>query len=338
MESKYTRRLLDVFPKTFKLVDDINDPLHIIADSASTTLTELERIRGREINNLFIDSGDPVQPSGVFYISLGNINMNEIHVDVGTGDAVISPNASDFMSDRITGFDFVSEINPSGIEDDINGISYGFDWEDPLYYIAPSGSDFVYAYSDLEDIYVPINYTTTTQSYDENGADEYIQFEYEISASGTPDDFKTEFEYDVPGSGVAYTYRSNVAYLEHTPIDGTVVIMDILNLEDPTNPDSDGIVVSEDDYIVSDDKVIFATNRSDYSPATITEISPGLYNYTYPTENPKGEDYPVYQPDAAFTSTFIVEYDYIIKDSPRCLTHAKMLHNLGVKANPEASY
>jgi len=303
MENKYTRRLLSNFPNNFGFVNKKNDPLHIIADAGASYLDVIELDKFRKADNLFIDTCDPALVSSVYYIDMNVDNMDNVNITPLTnGGTKIVEMENDFIANDITGFDFVEQIFPSGVfPSGILGLSYGFDWDEPLVYLTTPDSSYVYAYSEFDELPTLLDYSYAIQSFETAGFDEYINFEIE--------------------DGV------KVAYLEHDVV-SDLRIVDVGNLKDPKNPESDGIEVLSDDYTVVGNKITFESQRSDYVPAVLSEIGDGQV-YTYP---------PDYQPDENFDSVFIVEYKYKLEDDPRYLKQATKLHNLGKKENPLASY
>ena len=160
-----------------------------------------------------------------------------------------------------------------------------------------------------------MNYTYGYQSYGTTGGDEWVNFTTEVAGSGL-----------LP-SGVLPDDEVKVAYLRYD-VEDSLVIIDAGNLQNPENPDSDGITVSSDDYVVENNRIVFSNERSNYNPAIVTVIGDATL-YTYPSD---------YQPDIAFDSTFIAEYRYVKDENPRYLTGAEKLHNLNLAEDPEASY
>ncbi len=318
MESKYTRRMLDTFPRNLEFTNNKRDPLHIIVDHGGKVLSKLELEEGRKADNLFIDKCDPVLSSNVYYITVNIDDMDKVQVVSASGSlGKIVDTEDDFLKNDITGFDFVEELAPSGsLPSGILGLSYGFDWDDPATYITPSGSENeVYIYEDLGVTPESIDYSFDEQTYDNTGFDEYINFVEEIAGSGT-----------LP-SGVSPGDTVKVAYLNETPV-ADLVIMDAGNLKDPRNADSDGIIVDSSQYTVTGNRIVFVPERADYSPAVLTEVGDG-HLYTYPND---------YQPDKNFDSVFMVEYTYRRADGPRYLTQFNKIANVGKKENPGSSY
>jgi hypothetical protein len=304
MESKYTKRILSAFPNNFGLVENKKDPLHIIADLGGILVTQFENEESGKIKNLFVDSCDPTLPSSAYYIDMEVESMDGVAIDVLTnGGAKIVFNENNFLSKEITGFDLIDNIEPSGVmlSSQITGLSHGFDWDDPNDYITMSGSQNVYVYTDFDDTPSLIDYSYLIQSYDYTGYDEYVNI------------------IDEDGTKVAYLSREDIS---------DVTIIDVANLQDPNNPDSDGIIVNSSDYTVDDNKITFATERSDYNPAVLTTVGDAQM-YVYPAN---------YQPDRYFTSVYIAEYKYKVNDNPRYLTQLRKLHDVGLKDNPIATY
>jgi len=316
MKSKYTQELLDKFPKNLAFVDNINDPLNIIIDTGGHMLSELNREGSRRADSLFVDLGDPLEASGIYYISVEDIDRIQL---LESNNAEVVDSETLLMRDDVTGFSYLDDIYPSGLPESsgILGISYGFDWDDPKYYVTCSGVEYVYAYDDFSSTPSGINYSVVSQNYATRSVDEHINFVFEIAGENST----------LP-SGILPTDVVKVAYLEHEPSDN-LKIVDIMNLSEPTNTESDGIVVNSNDYVVTGNRVMFTRTRSDYNPATLIDHGDGVYEYSYPAN---------YQPDRAFDSVFVVEYDYRVNGCPRYLTQRSNLHNLGVKSNPDASY
>ncbi len=319
MENKYTKRMLDSFPKNIGFTENKNDPLHIIVNSGAVMVNELERIKGRDIEGLYVNKANAAEPSGIYYIPLGDVDMNEIQVDPDLGsDVQMVESRVEFLDNNVTGFDAEEEVSPTGIfPSGILGVSYGFDWDEPTYYIAPSGSDYIYEYDDINAGPSLVNYAIKVQRYDNVGVDEYINFVSERAGAGT-----------LP-AGVSPDDIVKVVYLKNTPEDDTLVVIDVGNLQDSNDPNSDGIVVNDTDYAITGNRVVFAPTRSDYNPAIV--IPTGIEDfkkYIYPDD---------YQPDKAYDSVFIVEYEYRVRANPRYLTQVDVNHNLGLKARPQAS-
>lgn len=323
MESKYSKRMLDSFPKNLGFVDNKTDPLHVLIDHSGKTLDELERVENAKIAGLFVDTGDPSVTSSAYYVNVETDSMDKVQV-IPTGSGKLVSLESEFLSTDITGFDYVETLTPSGTyPSGILGLSYGFDWDEPLVYIVPSGSiNDVYSYSDLTATPEVINYTYKTQSYEENSTDEYIIFEEEVALPSG----ELVSDWNFP-SGVLPTDIVKVAYLNHDVV-SDLEIIDAGNLVNPRNSDSDGIIVDSSQYAVTGNRVIFAKERPDYNPATLVEIDDVKY-YDYPQD---------YQPDRYFDSTFIVEYKYEENDPPRYLTQDENIGKVGKRGNPTASY
>lgn len=317
MESKKTKDMLDNFPRNIKFVENIKDPLHIMVDGGGRMLTDLEREKSRKIDNLLIDKGNPVEPSGVYYIEIGE-NIHNVDIQP-SGDARLVDSSSELLENNITGFDLVDELEPSGLPtgSGILGVSFGFDWdEDSLYYLTASGCQYVYSYTDFSQNPTETSYFVNSQRFDVTGEDEYINFLFE------------EAGYNALPSGVNPGDIVKVAYLNNDkPISDTLKVIDIGNLKNPDNDNSDGIVVNGGDYAVTGNRIIFSHERHDYEPATIVDYGE-TKDYIYPSG---------YQPDKNFDSIFIVEYDYKVEEIPRYLSQSDHLHNVGIKDNPQAS-
>ena len=177
ISSKYTKRMLKGFPNNLKFVNKVNDALHMLVNVGSKMLHDLNKTKSRKVDNLFIDKCDPALSTCAYYIKLLDINnMSSVNIDIpDSSDAVITDNEKDFMNNDITGFEFQEELTPSGIfPSGILGLSYGFDWDEPETYIVPSGSSYVYKYTDIDDIPELLDYSYIIQSYDTVGHDEYI--------------------------------------------------------------------------------------------------------------------------------------------------------------------
>jgi len=315
MENKYTRRLLEGFPNVFGFTQNPLDPLYIIADLGASLLDSLERTANRQIKNLFIDSCDPALPCAIYFIDLDVESMDNVRVTPEqNGGAQIVTSEPQFLDNRITGFDYVEELVPSGVfPAGILGVSYGFDWDGSSVYVSAPGSDHLFVYPDgkFADLPQALDYTTIYQSYGTTGLDEYLNFSTELAGDGI-----------VP-SGVLPTDLVKVAYLAHDAV-GDITVTDVGNLKDPDNPEADGIVVCAADYAIDGNRIVFRPLRSDYQPAAWTNDV-----FVYPQN---------YQPDSDFSSVFIAEYSYRAKDCPRYLAQMGKLHNLGKKENPQASY
>lgn len=335
MKSKFTKEQLEKFPNNLKFVENEKDPLHIIIDAGGIFVSELERDKSRKIDNLFIDKGNPVEPSGVYFIDIGT-NINNIEI-IPSGDAGLVETGVKFLDNNVTGFELLSEISPTGVPNSgILGVSYGFDWDDPEYYLTSSGMSYLYKYTDLEKDPEIIDYFIKHQGFDNTGIDEYITFLFE---KATP----TGEENNLP-DGVLPDDIVKVAYLKNVPVENSIKIIDIANLKDPNNIESEGIIVNSDDYATTGNRIVFKPERSDYNPAIIIDYSiepsgveldyyeniteDSLLDYMYP---------PKYQPDKNFDSIFIVEYDYKTDENPRYLTLVSKLHNLGKKGSLYAS-
>lgn len=322
METKYTKRLLEAFPKTFKLVDNPKDPIHKLMDIAGFMLESMEIDKNKAASNLFIDQVDIKMPYFSYYIEFESADIVDkiVIIPDASGHARICTTDRQFMENNITGFEHGEDIIPSGLPagSSILGISYGLDWDAPAHYITVSGESYIYEYgNDLGEIPTSGDYSVVTQSYDSLGVDEYLSI---VEEQITGD--------DILPSGVSVGDYAKVAYLTQEPVGGEIKVIDIYNLQNPYYEDSDGIVVKSTDYTVNGNKVIFANGRSDYNPAIEIDLGDGLYKLEYPVN---------WQPDTGFNSQYIVEYDYQL-DDPRYLDQERKLHDVGLKGKPYVSY
>ena len=310
--NKYYLRFLETFPNDLGFIGNRRDPLNVYLQVAGSFMNELDYTKNREVGNLFIGSCDPTIPWQIYYVDLSESSYS---FDTTLGGVIVDNNR-DFLSMDITGFEDVGEISPSGVNN-IVGVSYGFDWDEPKLYITTEDSEFVKVYNPTTlELEREIDYSYQYQSFEASGSDEYLNLIVE-SAGDEP----------LP-SGVSPDQLVKVAYLARNPFDD-IKIIDILNLKNPNDPNSDGIVVNPMDYAIQENgRIVFAFGRSDVVEAEEINID-GNIIYNYPDN---------YQPDEGFNSVYIVEYKYKNNSFPGYLTSRAKLHNLNLAGNPEASF
>ena len=167
------------------------------------------------------------------------------------------------------------------------GLSFGWDQEDSEWYVTASGSPEIFvfysgAYFSGYTDYNSYDMTKNTQDYDNTNSDEYLNI--------------VKNDPFVPADTI-------YAVLNHIPLSGTLEITDILNLEDPTDPEnSDGTTVDDSWYTIN-----WGTRV-------------------------------MYFPSGAFMeSNYIAEYDYLIENNPKYLSQNGFIHN-GIGTNSFPSY
>lgn len=326
MESKRTKDAIKIYPSHLGFIDNKKDPLHQMINIGQRFLQDIELEKQLEVDGLSIDSGDTGLPFNTYFVEFTDFaTIDKIHV-ILYNNAKLCETEREFLENRISGFDFVEAItpyglyggvpNPSGIPGSgIIGLEYGFDWDDPTTYIIPSGSPYVYAYDDITTSPELLDYTNVFQSFDTVGFDEYINFTTELAGTG-----------NLP-TGVLPTDTVKVTYLKNDVV-SDLTITDVGNLQNPRDPESDGIEVATQQYTVTGNRVVFASIRSDYVPALATVVA-GNTVYTYPKD---------YQPDSDFSSVFIAEYTYKRKEYPRYLAGYERIGNCIKKIKPDASF
>ena len=125
-----------------------------------------------------------------------------------------------------------------------------------------------------------------------------------------------------------YKIMAKVGYLNNIPVETTIKIIDMYNMQNPNYDDSDGIIVKSTDYSVNSNKIIFDIERSDYNPETTVEIGGGLKYIQYPDD---------WQPDKGFNSTYVAEYNYKIAN-PKYIDMIGKSHDISLKGTPFASH
>lgn len=290
MEARPTRRALRAFPADLEFTQDPKDPLRAFLDAPGRQMAIASEFIGAQMENLFLSTADLNEPSRL-YNSGVTVDLNAVF----SGHFV--PDMQDLATMEVTGFDLIQTIRPCGITGNLRGISYA---QDPAtsgtLYLGVNGSHTIYTYdwgnlNALKDTFL---FAVETQSFLEQGEDEYLAIQRE-------------------GNAV-------FAHLKHTPR-GTVRVVDTRNLQAPWDPsNSDGIVVPAGEITVSGSTLFFTNPRPSYSPA----LKDGT-NVTYPTD---------YQPDRNWDSVFIAEYDYETQEAPYGLSQPSVRHNMGLAGRP----
>lgn len=238
---------------------------------------------------------------------IGTANVNEPSqlytsgVTVGL-DAVMSGNFVETMQDlatmEVTGFSLLETLYPSGLSTDLRGISFAQDPEaSGILYLSADADHTIFEYEwKLLDVVTGTHeFGVATQDYETTGEDEYLVID------------KSE-------TGVVK------AVLRHTPLSG-VTIIDTKNLQSPWDPaGSDGIYSPQSDIYLSGDTLFLTSPRPSYTPAIVEDGT---------TVYPVG-----YQPDENWSSSFIVEYDYLTQDVPYGLSQPEMKHGIGLPGKP----
>ncbi len=293
MESRATRKALTAFPPDLAFTKDPTDDLRKFLDIAGRQIVIAGEYMRDQLDNIALRTANVNDP--YYYYTSGQV--------VGL-NATLSGNwlqdAQDLTTMEVTGFDYVEEITPSGLNGAISilGISYA-DQPDASgqVYISRLGSRTinVYNWPDLSTVSDTFEASLEIQTFDQAEKDEYLVIEND----------------DALGK---------IAHLEHTPV-GDIVVTDTKNLQAPWAPDtSDGIIVDSAEITVSGSTLLLTSPRPSYSPATTLD---GVV--TYPTD---------YQPDQTWQSSFIVEYNYYTKDAPYGLTQRIIRHELGQPGIP----
>lgn len=323
MESKYRKRLSQVLPLDFGVNTNKNDGLYILANELGALIENKEQELDKKIGGLSIDSFDPMTVYKTNYIQLeetDDVDNLKITPEKNS-NSIVTDDQSLFFSSQITGFDFVEAIEPTGIQPirtykagtvfpsgsleypenymswnefiaeypsgvltndlqikQIAGLTYSFDWDNPCFYLSSVDHDQIYKYKDFKVIPEMQDFIYDKQDFETKNEDEWINIyqervtEEDILPSGLVEE------------GVLVGDIVNVAYLKEAPING-VKLIDTNNLQDINNINSDGIVVTADNYSIRGNKLIFNNHRTDYNPRPSSQIEVSWYNTTVNMED-----------------------------------------------------
>lgn len=147
----------------------------------------------------------------------------------------------------------------------ILGLTYSFDWDNPYFYASSVNSDKIFKYKDLRSEPETEDFIYDIQDFKTKNEDEWLNIYQERVKEDDilPSGLKEE--------GVLIGDLVNVAYLKNVPI-GDIKIIDTNNLQDINNINSDGIIVAADNYSINGNKLIFNNKRTDYNPRPSSQI------------------------------------------------------------------
>ena len=191
--------MLSGFPADMGLRVNPKDPLNIILAGGSRYIKDVEEALDNRVNQAFIDYISPTLPTTAYYVtaSFFDNETDDFDVDITetteyAGTAQIVDNITDFMDNKITGLtknndglpdEFIDLSSVLDDDDSIVGLSYGFDWDEPQWYLTKTVTDShdmdntIYTYNDdFSELVDTADVTTSRQDFDTTGADEYLDF------------------------------------------------------------------------------------------------------------------------------------------------------------------
>lgn len=292
MESRATRKALRAFPPDLAFTQDPKDDLRILLDVQGRQTVMASEYMRSQLENVYLSTADVNEPY-YHYVS-GMV----ISLDAAVSGNLVS-DLQDLTTMQVTGFDYVEDIYPSGIDFPLYGISYA---DEPdasgVVYLSATGTRTIFKYNwkDFQKVVEEFTASVETQSFEDTDTDEYLT----ITEDAT---------------------LGKIATLKHVPIPGSITIIDTKNLQAPWAPDiSDGIEADMSEVTLSGSTLMLTSPRPSYNPATTTN---GVVSY--PVD---------YQPDEEWKSAFLVEYQYYTKDAPQGLTQKLLRHELGQPGRP----
>ena len=192
--NKIFDRILNRLPEDLGFRNNKNDPLNIILSGGARMLREGEDKLESQLDNLSIENMDPNLALMSYYVTASFFSQVEDPGDVFdvtitenttyNGTAEVVETNDEFLSNKITGIGRdipgnadetidLSTVIPSGII----GLSYGFDWEDPSWYVTKDETSIDEYNADFSELESSTDVSTRNQSYSSNGYDEYLNFE-----------------------------------------------------------------------------------------------------------------------------------------------------------------
>jgi hypothetical protein len=251
MESKYTKRLTNIFPLSYKVTYDKTDPLRQLINENGVTLEKGERQLKETLGGYSINTINPLIAYVSYYIYISDLyDIDTLNIELEeNSNSIITNSESEFLSNKVTGFDFEEEIIPNIPEEYKNyefiGLLRSFNYNNPCWILSLKDSDYYLRYNKLSENPELKLYTIVRKNYTNFGEDEYLNILPELDDEGN---------------------IKLVAYLKYTPF-ANVELIDTQNLINPSNPDSDGLKIKENDYTIEGNKILFNDTRSDYNPS-----------------------------------------------------------------------
>lgn len=303
MESKYLKRLTNKFPSDFGVNTSKKDPLRAMLNEIAIQqeLAHYDLRKNIEANS--VNTFDPTIVSQIYYTQLNNdVEMKNITITPDdNSNSIVVEDQKTFLSNYITGFDFVEEIEPSGLEpyktylkDTVfpsGNIQFPECYETYLNFIQENPSGILSKDINISEIvgicrgfdwdnpkfYLTMRNKDNIYEYPNtflvsptgiNYTNDEQSFE-----NGKDDEWLTIVEEPILEDDILPSFNTvknigdlvKVAYLKNIPVSGLKII-DVNNTYNPLDSDSDGIVVDNRDYSVNNNKIIFSDHRSDYNP------------------------------------------------------------------------
>lgn len=251
MESKYTKRLSNIFPLNYKVTYDRSDPLRQVINENGVALEKGERQLKETLGGYSLNTINPLLAYVSYFIYISDLyDIDTLNVTVEeNSNSIVTTSESEFLSNKVTGFDFEEEIIPNIPEEFKNsefiGLSRSFNYNNPCWLISLKDNDYYLKFNKLSENPELQLYTIVNKNYINFGEDEYLNILPELDQ-----DNNTRL----------------VAYLKYNPV-GNLKLIDTQNLINPTNPNSSGIEINDSDYTLEGNKIIFQNQRSDYNPS-----------------------------------------------------------------------
>ena len=251
MESKYTKRLSNIFPLNYKVTYDKTDPLRQVINENGVALEKGERILKETLGGYSLNTINPLSAYVSYFIYISDLyDIDTLNVTVEeNSNSIVTTSESEFLSNKVTGFDFEEEIIPNIPEEFKNsefiGLSRSFNYNNPCWLISLKDNDYYLKFNKLSENPELQLYTIVNKNYINFGEDEYLNILPELDQ-----DNNTQL----------------VAYLKYNPV-GNLKLIDTQNLINPTNPNSSGIEIKDSDYVLEGNKITFQNQRSDYNPS-----------------------------------------------------------------------
>ena len=251
MESKYTKRLSNIFPLNYKVTYDKTDPLRQVINENGVALEKGERILKETLGGYSLNTINPLSAYVSYFIYISDLyDIDTLNVTVEeNSNSIVTTSESEFLSNKVTGFDFEEEIIPNIPEEFKNsefiGLSRSFNYNNPCWLISLKDNDYYLKFNKLSENPELQLYTIVNKNYINFGEDEYLNILPELNEEGD---------------------TNLVAYLKYNPV-GNLKLIDTQNLINPTNPNSSGIEINDSDYVLEGNKITFQNQRSDYNPS-----------------------------------------------------------------------
>ena len=251
MESKYTKQLTNIFPLNYKVTYDKLDPLRQLINENGVVLEKGEKQLKETLGGYSLNTINPLSTYVSYFIYISDLyDIDTLNITVEeNSNSIVTNSESEFLSNKVTGFDFEEEIIPNLPEEYKNnefiGLLRSFNYNNPCWLLSLKNNDYYLKYNKLSENPELKLYTVVRKNYINFGEDEYLNILPELDEENN---------------------IKLVAYLKYTPV-GNVELIDTQNLVNPSNPDSDGLKIKETDYTIEGNKIIFNDKRSDYNPS-----------------------------------------------------------------------